>query len=50
MAKRHALPLFAQARIRKFSADAACGPRGEQGKIFPARFCGLEVKLYDNGI
>ena len=24
---------YAQARIRKFAADAACGPRGEQGKI-----------------
>ena len=33
-------PFFAQARIWRFAADAACGPRGEQGKSLPCSiFC-----------
>ena len=39
------LLFYAQGRVRKFAARAARAPRGEQGKVFPARLCILDERL-----
>lgn len=41
-----ALFLYAQGRIRKYAAEAACAPRGEQGENLPCSITQGRMRKY----